>query len=156
LALFASSCGVSNPTTGITSRVGQARNAQAVTSLQAALIAASTAASDGSGDQGAQLAADLQSRDPTNSYTAELPNEPGRIQVIGGGGGPLMLVSFAEGDNGQPGYVAAWQSGGTTRWYAGAQPPAYAAAVPAGAGWAASAPTAVSPTSAQPVSTGVQ
>jgi hypothetical protein len=152
-ALLASSCGVEDPTDGITSRVGQARNAQAVSSLQQALITASVVASDGSAGQGAALAAELQARDTTNSYTAELPTEPSRIQVVGGGGGPLLLVSYAEGDGGQPGYVAAWQSGTTTRWYSGAQPPAYVSAVPAGTGWSASAPTAVSPSSAVPVST---
>ncbi len=152
-ALLTPSCGVENPTEGITSRVGQARNAQAVSSLQQALITASVVASDGSAGQGAALAAELQARDTTNSYTAELPTEPSRIQVIGGGGGPLLLVSYAEGDGGQPGYVAAWQSGATTRWYSGAQPPAYVSAVPAGTGWSASAPTAVSANSAVPVST---
>ena len=94
----------------------------------------------------------MQARDTTNSYTAELPTEPGRIQVIGGGGGPLLLVSYAEGDGGQPGYVAAWQSGATTRWYAGAQPPAYLAAEPSGPGWSTAAPTATSASSATPVS----
>jgi hypothetical protein len=153
VSLLASSCGgVENPTDGITSRVGQARNAQAVSSLQQALITASVAATDGSASQGAELAAELQSRDSTNSYTAELPTEPGRIQVVGGGAA-LLLVSYAGGDGGQPGYVAAWQSGATTRWYAGQQPPAYATAVPAGTGWSASAPTSASPSSAVPVST---
>jgi hypothetical protein len=151
-ALLLSSCGVDNPTEGITSRVGQARNAQAVSSLQQALVTASVAASDGAAAQGAQLAAELQSRDSTNSYTAELPTEPNRIQVVGGGGGALLLVSYSEGENGEPGYVAAWQSGTTTRWYAGAQPPAYVTAAPAGAGWSASAPTATSPSTAAPVS----
>jgi hypothetical protein len=151
-AVLASACGVENPTGGITSRVGQARNAQAVSSLQQALITASVVASDASAGQGAALAAELQARDTTNSYTAELPTEPSRIQVIGGGGGPLLLVSYAEGDGGQPGYVAAWQSGATTRWYSGAQPPAYVSGVPAGTGWSATAPTAVSPSSAVPVS----
>src|SRR4051812_30902214 len=131
-ALLASSCGIGNPTTGVTSRVGQARNAQAVASLQQALITDSVVASDGSGGQGAALAAELQSRDPTNSYTAALPTEPSRIQVVGGGGGALLLVSYSEGDGGQPGYVAAWKGGATTRWYAGAQPPAYVTSVPAG------------------------
>jgi hypothetical protein len=155
-ALLMGSCGVENPTGGITSRVGQARNAQAVSSLQQALITASVVASDGASAQGPALAAELQARDSTNSYTAELPTEPGRIQVIGGGGGPLLLVSYSEGDAGQPGYVAAWQSGATTRWYAGQQPPSYVAAAPSGAGWSASAPTAASPSSATPVSTGPQ
>jgi len=152
-ALLASSCGVGNPTTGITSREGQARNAQAVTSLQQALITASTVATDGSGGQGAQLASELQARDPNNVYSAALPTQPGNIQVIGGGGGPLLLVGYSQGDGGRPGYVGAWQSGGTTRWYSGSQPPAYVAAVPSSAGWSASAPTAASPSSAVPVST---
>jgi hypothetical protein len=155
-AVSLSACGVNNPTEGITSRVGQARNAQAVSSLQQALIAASVAASDSAGSQGAELAAELQSRDPTNSYTAEPPTEPGRIQVVGGGGAPILLVSFAEGDGGQPGYVAAWQSGGTTRWYSGAQPPGYVSSVPSGPGWSSAAPTSAGPSSATPVSTGVQ
>src|SRR5215213_3192559 len=154
--LVVSACGVENPTGGITSRVGQARNAQAVASLQQALITASVAGTDRSASQGAALAAELQARDSTNSYTAELPNEPGRIQVVGGGGAPLLLVSYAEGDNGEPGYVGAWQSGSSTRWYAGRQAPAYMAAEPAGEGWSTSAPTAASPSSATPVSTGAQ
>ena len=122
-ALLASSCGVGNPTTGITSREGQARNAQAVTSLQQALITASTVATDGSGGQGAQLASELQARDPNNVYSAALPTRPGSIQVIGGGGGPLLLVGYSQGDGGRPGYVGAWQSGGTTRWYSGSSRP---------------------------------
>src|SRR5688500_14770812 len=152
-AVLLSSCGVENPTEGLTSRVGQARNAQAVSSLQQALVTASVAASDGAGAQGAQLAAELQARDSTNSYTAELPTEPGRIQVVGGGGGALLLISYSEGEEGGPGYVAAWQSGTTTRWYTGVQPPAYVTAAPAGAGWSTFAPTATSPSTATPVST---
>jgi hypothetical protein len=156
LALLAPACGVSNPTSGISSRVGQARNAQAVSSLQQALVTASVAASEAAGSEGAALAAELQSRDSTNSYTAELPTEPNRIQVVGGGGAPVLLVSYAEGDRGQPGYVAAWQSGASTLWYAGPQPPGYVTTAPTGPGWSATAPTATGPDSATPVSTGAQ
>jgi len=142
LAAVLSACGVGNPTSGITSRVGQARDAQAVASLQQALITASVATTDGTGSEGAALATELQQRDSTNSYSGAPPTEPGRIQVIGGGADPLLLVSYAEQDGGAPGYVAAWQSGATTRWYAGMQPPAYVGVEPTGPGWSQAAPTA--------------
>jgi hypothetical protein len=156
IALTAASCGVGNPTTGITSRVGQAQSARAVSSLQQALITAKVAGSDGAGSAGAALAAELQARDPNNTYAAALPTAPGQVQVVGGGGGPVLLVTYSEGDGGQPGYVAAWQDGTTTRWFLGPQAPAYSSSEPIAAGWSQNAPTATSATSATPVSSGAQ
>ena len=153
-ALAASACGVGNPTEGITSREGQARNAQAVSSLQQALITAGTVGVDGGASGGGSLAAELQSRDPNNAYGSQPPTGPGAIQVLGGEGSPLLLVAYSAGDGGAPGYVAAWQGGGTTRWYAGSVPPAYSSSEPAGTGWSANAPTATGASSATPVSTG--
>src|SRR3954467_11864199 len=146
-AAFAGACGVSNPTSGIDSRVGQARDAQAIASLQQALITANVARTDDTGSEGGALAAGPAQRDSTNSYTGAVPIEPGRIQVIGGSRDPLLLVSYSEQLGGAPGYVAAWQGGSTTRWYAGTQPPAYVATVPTGPGWTAAAPVGTIPAS---------
>ena len=40
------------------------------------------------------LAAALQAKDPTNRYTTATPTDAGIVQVLGGGGGPVMLVSI--------------------------------------------------------------
>jgi hypothetical protein len=64
------------------------------------------------------------------------------VQVIGGSSGPVMLVAMSDpGGEGRPAqYVAAWQGSGTTMYYTGTAPPAYAAQAPAGPGWGSTLP----------------
>ena len=41
-----------------------------------------------------------------------------------------------------PSYLAVWESGGSTLFYLGPQPPQYSPSPPSGAGWSASPPHA--------------
>jgi hypothetical protein len=68
----------------------------------------------------------------------------GMIQVIGGGGGPVMLVGISAPPSAPrpPSYLAVWESGGSTLFYLGPQPPQYSSSPPSGAGWRASPPHA--------------
>ncbi len=83
------------------------------------------------------MAAALQAKDPTNRYTTAMPTDTGIVQVVGGSGGPVMLVSMSASPSAgrAPNYVAGWQGGGTTMYYVGREPPAYSPSAPAGAGW---------------------
>ena len=85
------------------------------------------------------LAAALEAKDPSNRYVTTVPTNTGVVQVVGGGGGPVMLVAMSDpGSEGgrSPPYVGVWQGAGTTRYYAGTAAPAYTTSrrpAPAGA-----------------------
>src|SRR5262245_8274734 len=89
--------GDSKPAEGIISSVDKARAAQALSSLQQGLITIQTTAAEGGGapPTAADLAAALQQRDPNDRYTTAPPTDVGIVQVLGGGGGPVMLVGIS-------------------------------------------------------------
>ena len=135
-------CGQSDPAEGLISNVDKARAAQTISTLMQGLIAVQTVAAE-SGTAGAvALAAALQQRDPTHRYTTGPPTDTGVIQVIGGGGSPVMLVGISAPPSAprSPHYLAVWEGGGSTVFYLGAQPPAYSPSAPSGAGWSTSPP----------------
>jgi len=145
LALGASlgACGGGNPAGGLLGNIDKARSARTLSSLEQGLIAVQTANAD-SGAGATSLAAALQQRDASNRYTTAPPTDVGIVQVVGGGGGPVMLV----GVNGPPSsakppaYLALWESGGSTLFYLGQQPPQYTTTAPSGPGWSSSPPQA--------------
>src|SRR5262249_34185175 len=121
------------------------RAARAVSSLQQGLITIQTTAAEGGGapPTAADLAAALQQRDPNDRYTTAPPTDVGIVQVLGGGGGPVMLVGISgpPGSPRPPSYLAMWEASGTTRFYLGQQAPAYSATAPSGPGWSSSPPS---------------
>ena len=135
-------CGGGNPSEGLISNVDKARSARTLASLQQGLITVQTAGAEGGDSSAAGLAAALQQRDPSNRYTTAPPTDVGVVQVLGGGGAPVMLlgISSPPGSPRPPDYLAVWESGGSTMFYVGAQPPQYTASAPSGAGWSASPP----------------
>ena len=66
------------------------------------------------------------------------------MQVMGGGGSPVMLVGINSPPNSPrpPYYLAVWESGGSTMFYLGQQAPQYTTTTPATAGWSSSPPIA--------------
>jgi hypothetical protein len=137
-------CGAGNPAEGLISNVDKARSARTLTSLQQGLIAVQTASAEGGAASAPALAAVLQQRDPSNRYTTGPPTDVGVVQVMGGGGGPVMLVGINSppGSPRPPYYLAVWESGGSTMFYLGQQPPQYTATAPSTAGWSSSPPIA--------------
>jgi hypothetical protein len=135
-------CGAGDPSEGLISNVDKARSARTLASLQQGLITVQTAGAEGGAASAAGLAAALQQRDPSNRYTTAPPTDVGIVQVVGGGGSPVMLlgISAPPGSSRPPDYLAVWQSGGSTMFYVGRQPPQYTASAPSGAGWSASPP----------------
>jgi hypothetical protein len=140
-----SSCGGdSKPAEGIISSIDKARAAQALSSLQQGLITVQTTAAESGGApaSAADLATALQQRDPNDRFTTAPPTDVGIVQVLGGGGAPIMLVGISgpPGSPRPPAYLAVWEANGTTLFYLGQQPPAYSPSPPSGAGWSSSPP----------------
>jgi hypothetical protein len=134
LAGVAIGCGQSDKTLDpLLSRVDQARDAQALSSLQQALAVAALVKSE-SGSYGAgsdDLAQRLQSRDPSKRFATSPSTGPEQIQVLGGGSAPAMLVVQSVSRN----YLAVWSDGSATAYYRGVQPPAPMTQRPVGGGW---------------------
>jgi hypothetical protein len=144
LALAAPGCAGSgqDPAEGLVSNVDKARNAASLSALQTGLVTLGLIQAENPGAPVQSLVAALQARDATNRYTTAAPTDAGIIQVLGGGGQPVMLVaiSSAPGSGREPYYLAAWQDGGNTRYYVGRQAPPYSAQEPTGAGWSTTPP----------------
>ena len=137
-------CGGGNPAGGLLSNIDKACSARTLSSLEQGLIAVQTASADGGADA-ASLAAALQQRDPSNRYTTAPPTDVGIVQVVGGGGQPVMLVGVTAppaSSGTPPSYLALWESGGSTLFYLGQQPPQYTTTAPSGPGWSSSPPQA--------------
>lgn len=135
-------CGNDDPAEGLLSNIDKARSAKSLSSLQTGLVMLGVVQQEAAGASAQSVAAALQAKDPTNRYTTAAPTDAGIVQVVGGGGAPVMLVAVGSGasDSREPVYLAAWQGSGTTLYYAGAQPPAYTPSAPSGAGWSATPP----------------
>ena len=84
-----------------------------------------------------ELVAAMQAKDPAHRYTTTTPVDAGSVQVVGGGGGPVMyVVTDPATSSGRDAiYAAAWQGQGSTAWYDGSDPPEYSADVPSADGW---------------------
>jgi hypothetical protein len=138
-------CGNDRPAEGLISNVDRARTAATLTSLQQGLVTAQTvsAESGGAGSAPALVTA-LQQRDPSNRYTTAPPTDAGIVQVVGGAGGPVMLVGISAppASPRPPYYMAAWEGGGSTLYYLGRQPPVYSTSAPGGDGWSSTPPLA--------------
>jgi hypothetical protein len=135
-------CAAEDPAQGLADGVDKARAAKTLTALQTALVTLSLVQVDSGGAAVQDVVAALQAKDPTNRYTTAAPATTGVVQVLGGGGEPVMLVAISDaGSEGRPAqYVAVWQGSGATMYYAGTTPPAYTSAAPAGAGWGSTLP----------------
>jgi hypothetical protein len=142
LAATLGGCGAGGTGKGFGESVDKARAAKAFSSLQVGLVTIGLLQADSGGTAGPDVAAALQAKDPTNRYTTAVPAETGVVQVLGGAGGPVMLVALSTpASDGRPAqYVAAWQGTGTTMYYAGAAVPAYTSQPPAGPGWGSTPP----------------
>ena len=119
--------------------VAQARDAQAMTTLQTALTAAASVRAESGGNYGSgsdDLAQRLQARDPSKRFTTTPSTGPEQIQVLGGGAGPLMLVVRSPSER----YLAAWDDGSATLYYRGDPPPQFTGQRPAGPGWTSTPP----------------
>ena len=143
LAWALPACGGADPAEGLISNVDKARAARTLTSLQQGLITVQVVNADYGGGDAASLATALQQRDPSNRYTTTPPTDVGIVQVMGGAGGPVMLVGVSAPPSAPrpPDYLAVWESAGTTLYYIGRQPPAYSPTAPSGGGWSSSPPT---------------
>jgi hypothetical protein len=136
-------CGSTDPAEGLVSNVDKAKAIKTLTSLQQALITVNlVSAESGGGSGGGALATALQQRDPSNRYVTGPPTDAGIVQVLGGGGSPVMLVGISAPPSAPrpPHYLAVWSSGGATMFYLGEQPPQYSPQAPSGAGWSSSPP----------------
>jgi hypothetical protein len=142
LLLALPGCGNDDAAEGLISNVDKARNAASIAGLQTSLVTAALVRADSPAASADSLVAALQAKDPTNRYTTATPTNAGIVQVAGGGGGPVMLVSInsAPSSGREPYYVAAWQGEGSTMFYVGREPPTYAATTPAGPGWSVTLP----------------
>jgi hypothetical protein len=138
--LVLAGCGEQKPAEGLISNVDKARNAASIAGLETSLVTVALVKAASPEDTAGSLVAALQAKDPTNRYTTAAPTAPGIVQVVGGGAGPVMLVAInSDPSSGrEPYFVAAWQGGGSTMYYVGHEPPAYAVVPPAGPGWSAS------------------
>jgi hypothetical protein len=141
LAAALAGCGAEGGT-GFGDSVDKARAAQTLAALQTGLVTLNVVQADSGGAPVQDVAAALQSKDPTNRYTTAAPSDTGMVQVLGAGGGPVMLVAISdpasEGRAAQ--YVAAWQGEGNTRYYAGPAAPAFTTQPPDGPGWSSALP----------------
>jgi hypothetical protein len=142
VALAVGGCGEANEGVDALARdVGNARDAQALSSLQQALTAAALVRAEAGGTYGtgpADLVRRLHTRDPSKDFTTGLSGGPEQVQVVGGGADPLMLV--ARSPSGR--YLAIWDNGGgATLYYEGDQPPTFTSQQPAAAGWSATPPS---------------
>jgi hypothetical protein len=144
LAGALSACGQSDPAEGLISNVDKALTARTLTSLQQGLITAQAVSAESGGGSAPALATALQQRDPSNRYTTAPPTDTGIVQVVGGGGGPVMLVGISGplSSPRPPYYLGAWEGGGSTLYYIGRTPPLYSTSPPGGAGWSTSPPLA--------------
>ena len=142
LALAACGGGQSNPTEGLLSNIDKANGARTLASLQQGLITIQTAAAESGAPSAGTLAATLQRLDPSHTYRTAPPTDVGVVQVLGGGGTPVMLVGISSPPNSPrpPYYLAAWVSNGSTLFYAGQQPPVYSSSPPSAPGWSQSPP----------------
>ena len=142
LVLVAAGCGGEEAAEGLVSNIDKARTAASLAQLQTSLVTAAAVQAEAAGAGAEDLVAALQAKDPGSRYTTAVPNGPGIVQVLGGGGGPVMLVSIgaAPSASREPYYVAVWQSGGSTMYYVGRDAPGYEANAPAGSGWSATLP----------------
>ena len=137
LVTLVSGCGGSDDIVDpLLGKVDEARDAQALSSLQQAQTAAALVRTESGGTFGTgaeDLAQRLQARDPSKRFTTGPSNGPEQIQVLGGGGAALLV---ARGQS--QSYVAVWDDGnGSPMYYHGAQPPEFSAQRPAGGGWTA-------------------
>lgn len=123
----------SSPADSLLDKVGQARDVQAESAVRIAVTTASIVRADqGSFPAAAQLAQALAARDSTARYTTSATTGAGTVQVMGGGGQPVMFVARSQSGN----YVAAWlDASGVPRFYTGTSAPAYTATAPSGGGW---------------------
>ena len=94
LALAPAGCGSDDAAEGLLSNVDKARNAASIAALQTGLVTVALVQADSPGGTAESLVAALQAKDPTNRYTTAAPTAAGIVQVLGGGGGPVMLVSL--------------------------------------------------------------
>jgi hypothetical protein len=142
LVLVLTGCGEQDAAEGLVSNIDKARTAASIAGLQTGLVTVALLQADSPGLTAENLAAALQAKDPTNRYTTAAPTGAGLVQVLGGGGGPVMLVSInsAPSNGREPYYVAAWQGEGSTMYYVGREAPAYSPGTPAGPGWSATLP----------------
>ena len=142
LVLALGACGNDDPAEGLLSNIDKARSARSLSSLQTGLVTLGLVQAEAPAASAQSVAAALQAKDPTNRYTTAAPTDVGIVQVAGGGGGPVMLVSVssAPSDSRAQAYIGAWQGNGTTMYYAGPQPPGFASSVPSGPGWSATPP----------------
>ena len=140
LSLLPGCGGTENRLDPLLSRVDQARDAQALSSLVQGLTSAGLVRSESGGTYGsgpADLAQRLQERDPSKRFTIQSSVAPEQIQVMGGGAEPAMLVVRSASDA----YLAVWlDASGTTLYYRGLAPPQFAADRPAGQGWSSTPP----------------
>jgi hypothetical protein len=144
LALAAAGCAGESrdPAEGLVSNVDKARSAASLSALQSGLVTLGLIQAENPGAPVQSVVSALQARDANSRYTTAAPTDAGIIQVLGGGGQPVMLVtiSSAPGSGREPYHLATWQDAGNTRYYVGRAAPAYSAAVPAGAGWGTTPP----------------
>jgi hypothetical protein len=142
LATAAGGCAAQDHAESLADGVDKARAAQTISSLQTALVTVSLVQAESAGAAPADLAAALQAKDPSNRYVTTVPTNTGVVQVVGDGGGPLLLVAMSDpGSEGrQSQYVGVWQAAGTTRYFAGTAPPTYTTIPPAGPGWGSTLP----------------
>jgi hypothetical protein len=142
LAAAAGGCAGEDPAQGLADGVDKARAAKTLSSLQTALVTLSLVKVESGGAAVQDVVAALQAKDPTNRYTTAAPSAMDVVQVLGGGGGAVMLVAMSDaGSEDRPAqYVGVWQGSGTTMYYAGTTPPAYTTSPPAAPGWGSTLP----------------
>jgi hypothetical protein len=121
-------------------KVDLARDAQAISSLQQALVAAALVRTESGGSYGSgpeDLAQRLQARDPSKRFGLAPSTRPEEMQVLGGGAGPAMLVVRSASNA----YLAVWDDGGgATLYYRGLAPPQFTSERPRGEGWSEQPP----------------
>jgi hypothetical protein len=135
LVALESGCGKTDQVVDpLLSKAGQARDAQALSSLQQALVVASLVKTEAGGSYGSgaeDFAQRLQAKDPSKRFTTAPSGGPEQVQVLGGGGA-AMLAAQSQSDS----YVAVWDDGGgTPMYYRGTQLPPFSAQRPTGGGW---------------------
>ena len=142
LAAALGGCAGSDTGKGFATSVDKARTAKALSSLQTGLVTIGLLQVDSGGAAVQNVATALQAKDPTNRYTTAAPTETGVVQVLGGGGGPVLLVALSDtaSEDRPATYVAAWQGAGTTMYYTGTAVPVYTTQPPAGPGWGSTPP----------------